>query len=138
MNKRLIKKSHVGFQSVFHSYQIVLCDARFVIFTLGGILLLSVEFQRTNFIAIHLAQSFIHTKWLGISFDGVKMLSLLTSINTAIIVLFTAPISRWITNRNTKKNICNGHHVIYIRLRSPSIRQHATLINFVKLHIIFW
>ncbi|MGO3360491.1 MAG: MFS transporter, partial [Leuconostoc mesenteroides] len=40
------KKSHVGFQSVFHSYQIVLCDARFVIFTLGGILLLSVEFQR--------------------------------------------------------------------------------------------
>ncbi|MGO2889859.1 MAG: MFS transporter [Leuconostoc mesenteroides] len=102
------KKSHVGFQSVFHSYQIVLCDARFVIFTLGGILLLSVEFQRTNFIAIHLAQSFIHTKWLGISFDGVKILSLLTSINTAIIVLFTAPISRWIPNRNTKKIFVMG------------------------------
>ncbi|KAA8348953.1 MFS transporter [Leuconostoc mesenteroides] len=101
-------KSHVGFQSVFHSYQIVLCNVRFVIFTLGGILLLSVEFQRTNFIAIHLAQSFIHTKWLGISFDGVKMLSLLTSINTAIIVLFTAPISRWITNRNTKKRFVMG------------------------------
>lgn len=100
--------SDAGIKSLFRSYQKILYDARFLWFTVGGIAVLSIEFQRNNFISVRLADVFppmIYSfGWLGnIPFDGVKLVSILTLVNTMMIVLFTAPIAKWVRDRNLQK-----------------------------------
>lgn len=100
--------SDAGIKSLFCSYQKILYDARFLWFTAGGIAVLSIEFQRNNFISVRLADIFppmiYDFGWLGsTSFDGVKLVSALTLVNTLMIVLFTAPIAKWVRDRNLQK-----------------------------------
>jgi DHA1 family multidrug resistance protein B-like MFS transporter len=96
-----------GFKPIIESYQAVIRDLPFVLFTLGGIAILSIEFQRNNFISIRLAKE-IHTHvislWgnVNITLNGVKLLSLLTVENTLIIVLFTAFITKWLKSKSEK------------------------------------
>ncbi len=92
----------IGMLAVFKHYQPVFKDLPFLIFTLGGILLLAVEFQRTNYIAIHLAEKFVHTTIFAVPLNGIKMISVLTTINTLIIISFTALFSNWIARYNTR------------------------------------
>lgn len=98
------KISHRKFSlsAVSQNYQIVLKDYAFVFYTIGGILLLSIEFQRTNFIAVHLAENFVPFQLGAISIDGTKMIGLLTTTNTLIIVLCTAPFSLWLNRHNQR------------------------------------
>ncbi|AQY50704.1 hypothetical protein PWEIH_14074 [Listeria weihenstephanensis FSL R9-0317] len=100
--------SDAGIRNLFRSYQKILYDARFLWFTAGGIAVLSIEFQRNNFISVRLADVFppmlYSFGWLGnIPFDGVKLVSVLTLVNTLMIVLFTAPIAKWVRDRNLQK-----------------------------------
>ncbi|GFH43213.1 MFS transporter [Lactococcus hodotermopsidis] len=93
------KTSHkrLGLGAVFASYQVVFSDLRFVLFTIGGILIMTVEFQRTNYISVHLAQEFLPQSVFGITFDGLKIVSLMATLNTLLIVLLTVPISKMVT-----------------------------------------
>ncbi|EUJ28430.1 MDR family MFS transporter [Listeria cornellensis] len=100
--------SDAGIRGLFRSYRKILYDARFLWFTAGGIAVLSIEFQRNNFISVRLADIFppmmYQFGWLGnIPFDGVKLVSILTLVNTLMIVLFTAPIAKWVRDRNLQK-----------------------------------
>ncbi|MEI5991269.1 hypothetical protein A5881_002803 [Enterococcus termitis] len=102
------QEQKIGVAAVFKSYRRVMIDHRFLLFTLGGIALMSIEFQRNNFISVRLAEDLKNvTLNLGIigniALDGVKILSILTAVNTIMIVLFTAPIASWTSNRSQKK-----------------------------------
>jgi len=94
-----------GFKPIIESYRAVIQDLPFVLFTLGGIAILSIEFQRNNYISIRLAKE-IHTHVISlwgnvhITLNGVKLLSLLTVENTLIIVLFTALITKWLKSKS--------------------------------------
>ncbi|QTM98514.1 MFS transporter [Sediminibacillus dalangtanensis] len=95
---------HYGLLPLLRSYQTVIKDLPFVLFTLGGIAILSLEFQRNNFIAVRLEQDIVPRAFTWIEghdvlVDGVRLLSLLTVVNTVMIVLFTAVISNWIKNK---------------------------------------
>ncbi|WP_053217078.1 MDR family MFS transporter [Virgibacillus senegalensis] len=97
-------KKEYGLMPLLRSYQTVVKDFPFVLFTLGGIAILSLEFQRNNFIAVRLEQEIVPKafSWMGghsLLIDGVRLLSLLTVVNTIMIVLFTALISKWIKNK---------------------------------------
>lgn len=72
MTKALIQETYIaapakeveksfGLKPIIQSYQSVIRDMPFVLFTLGGIAILSIEFQRNNFIAIRLEDE-IHTR----------------------------------------------------------------------------
>lgn len=94
-----------GIKSIIQSYQTVIRDWPFVLFTLGGIAILSIEFQRNNFIAIRLEKEILPQTlqlWEGValSIDGIKLLSLLTVENTIIIVLLTSLTAKWIRNKS--------------------------------------
>ncbi|MBB6455257.1 DHA1 family multidrug resistance protein B-like MFS transporter [Salirhabdus euzebyi] len=96
-------KKEYGVKPLMKSYQTVIKDIPFMLFTLGGIAILSLEFQRNNFIAVRLEEEMV-PKMLSIwnidmTIDGVKLLSLLTVENTIIIVFFTALVSKWIRNK---------------------------------------
>lgn len=97
-------KKEYGFSPLMKSYQTVIKDFPFVLFTLGGIMILALEFQRNNFIAVRLEEEITSRLWsfwggMNINIDGVKLLSLLTVENTLIIVLYTAVASKWIKGR---------------------------------------
>ncbi|MBP1048096.1 MFS transporter [Enterococcus sp. BWM-S5] len=99
---------NVGITAVFKSYQKVMHDHRFLLFTLGGIALMTVEYQRNNFVSVRLAEELKHlTVNLGalgeLSLDGVRILSLLTAVNTSMIILFTGPIAKWVTGQAQRR-----------------------------------
>lgn len=98
--QRKVSDRKLGLSALLQNYQLVLKDTAFVLFTIGGILLLSIEFQRNNFIAVNLAENFVPFRLGAISIDGTKMIGLLTTTNTLIIVLFTAPFSLWLNRHN--------------------------------------
>lgn len=117
LSETLVKQEstgkNVGIAAVFRSYQKVMKDRRFLLFTLAGIAIMTVEFQRNNFVSVRLAEELKHlTISLGtigtIALDGVRILSLLTAVNTVIIVLFTGAIAKWVTGRPQKKIMYTG------------------------------
>lgn len=99
-------KSQYGLKPLLKSYTSVITDIPFVLFILGGISILSIEFQRTNYISIRLAEEFQAREYLWGNFsfhlDGVKLLSLLTVENTVLIILFTAVVANWVKNKAMK------------------------------------
>ncbi|MGM7682609.1 MDR family MFS transporter [Cytobacillus sp. Hm23] len=93
-----------GIKPLLLSYQTVIKDIPFVLFTIGGIAILSLEHQRNNFIAVRLEDEIIPTVVslfgnIQFSLDGIKLLSLLFVGNTLIIVLFTSFVSKLIKNK---------------------------------------
>ncbi|SDM78446.1 MDR family MFS transporter [Sediminibacillus halophilus] len=103
-SEKTAAQKQYGLLPLLRSYQTVIKDLPFVLFTLGGIAILSLEFQRNNFIAVRLEQDIVPRAFTWIEghevlVDGVRLLSLLTVVNTVMIVLFTAVISKWIKNK---------------------------------------
>ncbi|MCF6136638.1 MDR family MFS transporter [Pseudalkalibacillus berkeleyi] len=93
-----------GIKPILQSYKTVITDIPFVLFILGGIAVLAIEFQRNNFIAVRLEDEIIPKSFtffgaFDLSIDGIKLLSLLTVENTIIIVLFTGVVAKWIRNK---------------------------------------
>lgn len=100
----LTHKKSFGLISMFKNYGQVLHDYRFLLYTIGGIAVMSIEFQRSNYISVRLAEDFqallVSLVPFGhISLNGVQILSILTAVNTLFIVLFTVPIAKWVTKR---------------------------------------
>ncbi|HET6872426.1 MAG TPA: MFS transporter [Sporolactobacillaceae bacterium] len=97
-----------GIRPILDSYRTVIQDSRFILFVLGGIAILSLEFQRTNYIGIRLKEQFGSHLYglfgLGhFTLDGVRMLSLLTVENTLLIVLFTGVVTKWLRRKNNER-----------------------------------
>ncbi len=93
-----------GIKPILQSYKTVITDLPFVLFILGGISVLAIEFQRNNFIAVRLEEEILPRAFsffggLDFSIDGIRLLSLLTVENTIIIVLFTGVVAKWIRNK---------------------------------------
>ncbi|WP_405054363.1 MFS transporter [Tepidibacillus marianensis] len=101
----VVKSEKVNvFKDLVESYKVVVKDKKFMIFSIASILVLALEFQRNNFVAVRLEKEF-PTKLLSffgnweLKIDGIRMLSLLTTENTLIIVLFTIMIANWIKHK---------------------------------------
>ncbi|RDI47984.1 MDR family MFS transporter [Falsibacillus pallidus] len=97
-------KKSFGIKPLFKSYGMVIKDWTFMAFTLGGIAILSIEFQRNNFISVRLEKEIIPQTMnllhlFSFEIDGIKLLSLLTVVNTLMIVIFTAAVAKWIKGK---------------------------------------
>ncbi|EAD5764331.1 TPA: MFS transporter [Listeria innocua] len=102
--KAVLEKGSYGLVGMLKNYGQVLHDCRFLLYTLGGIAVMSIEFQRSNYISVRLAEDFqallVHFGPLGnITLNGVQIVSVLTAVNTLFIVLFTVPVARFVTKR---------------------------------------
>lgn len=102
--KAVLEKGSYGLVGMFKNYGQVLHDYRFLLYTIGGIAVMSIEFQRSNYISVRLAEDFqallVHLGPLGnITLNGVQIVSVLTAVNTLFIVLFTVPVARFVTKR---------------------------------------
>ncbi|HBM3450992.1 TPA: MFS transporter [Listeria innocua] len=102
--KAVLEKGSYGLVGMLKNYGQVLHDYRFLLYTIGGIAIMSIEFQRSNYISVRLAEDFqallVHFGPLGnITLNGVQIVSVLTAVNTLFIVLFTVPVARFVTKR---------------------------------------
>ncbi|MYL48228.1 MFS transporter [Halobacillus litoralis] len=93
-----------GLKPVLKNYSLVMKDVPFLAFTIGGIAILGIEFQRNNFISVRLEQDIASNMMdlfgmFSFELDGIRLLSLLTVANTLFIVLFTSLFSKWIKGR---------------------------------------
>ncbi|HHQ1149206.1 TPA: MDR family MFS transporter [Listeria innocua] len=102
--KAVLEKGSYGLVGMLKNYGQVLHDYRFLLYTIGGIAVMSIEFQRSNYISVRLAEDFqallVHFGPLGnITLNGVQIVSVLTAVNTLFIVLFTVPVARFVTKK---------------------------------------
>lgn len=96
-------KERMGIRPLLASYAQVISDRPYLLFLLGFVLVMTIEFGRQNFIPVHLAQHFAPQTWLGIDLTGVKAMSLVTAINTVLIVALTLPVSTWVKKHDLKR-----------------------------------
>lgn len=106
-------RGQYGLKPLLTSYGLVCKDLSFLAFTLGGVAILAIEFQRNNYISVRLERDIqpMMVDFLGLyafQLDGIKLLSLLTVTNTLIIVLFTAIVSRWIKRKDEQPLMYGG------------------------------
>ncbi|SDD02672.1 MFS transporter, DHA1 family, multidrug resistance protein B [Terribacillus halophilus] len=100
------EKNNLGLKSLFASYRSVSKDTAFLLFVLGGIAILSLEFQRSNYLTVRMEKdiSEMGLSLFGFSFsiDGLRLVSLLTVENTLLIVLFTGVVTKLIKGHNER------------------------------------
>lgn len=87
-------------KGLLQNYADVLKDTTFLLYLLAGTLLMSLEFQLSNYIGIRLANdvaeqqiNFFHN--FVFSIDGIKLLGFLQTENTILVVLLAAVGARW-------------------------------------------
>ncbi|MBC6179103.1 MFS transporter, partial [Listeria welshimeri] len=85
------EKGSYGLLEMFKSYGQVLHDYRFLLYTIGGIAIMSIEYQRGNYISVRLAEDFQHFlvnfgPFGEVNLNGVQIVSVLTAVNTLFIV----------------------------------------------------
>ncbi|GAB1533448.1 MULTISPECIES: MDR family MFS transporter [Brevibacillus] len=83
------------------SYKLVMTDRRFILFSLGGMLIFAPEFQTPNYIAVRLAQEFAPRSiglfdWFTVELTGLKIFSLIQLENTLLVVLFSLAVTKLI------------------------------------------
>lgn len=103
LTKTGLESKTFGLTSILNTYKKVMGDVPYLLFTLGGIAIPALEFQRDKFISVRLDQEIISSVitlfHINVTYDGVKLLSLLCVENTLIIVLFTAIVTVWVKNK---------------------------------------
>ncbi|KQL47009.1 MFS transporter [Brevibacillus choshinensis] len=88
-------------KDVFTSYRQVMKDQRFLLFSLGGLLIFSLEFQTANYVAVRLTKEF-HTQTVHMgnlfSFEltGLKVFSFIQLENTLLVVCLSLLVSKLI------------------------------------------
>ena len=124
---------NIGLGAVFNSYRTVMFDQRFLLFTLGGIALMFIEYQRNNYVSVRLAEELKNVGFnLGIfgtlTLDGVKVLSLLTAVNTIMVVLFTAPVASWVTTRRQRPIMYIGFLIFTLGYAVTAFSNHLLIL----------
>ncbi|MBN8190538.1 MFS transporter [Bacillus sp. NTK074B] len=84
---------HVG--KLISNYRTVLHDRLFVLFTIAGVLILSMEFQLTNYIGIRLSEEMPSQPFLYWEINGVQTMGILRSENTIMVVILMLFITKF-------------------------------------------
>ncbi|WP_099222363.1 MDR family MFS transporter [Listeria costaricensis] len=133
-----LKPRFWGLGELKNSYMQVIKDRPFLLFTLSGICVMTIEYQRNNFISVQLAEKFsAHLipigHWLTFELDGIKMLSLLTTVNTICIVLFTVPVAKWLKNKNQTAIMYTGFVLFAIGFSFSAMSLNLTVLLLATL-----
>jgi DHA1 family multidrug resistance protein B-like MFS transporter len=99
-------------KEMFSNYKQVFKDSVFIKFTLGYLLILSLEFHLTNYISIKLSNHMPTQDLFKFSIDGVQMLGILRTENTVLVVLLAVIVSKLI-NRYKDKNVLYAGLITY-------------------------
>ncbi len=97
---------------LFSNYKSVLQDRLFVMYVIAGILILSMEFQLTNYIGIRLSKDIPVQRFLFWKIDGVNMMGFLRTENTILVTFLMLFITKMMS-RFKDKRVLVGSCLIY-------------------------
>jgi MFS transporter, DHA1 family, multidrug resistance protein B len=80
--------------TLFNQYRDVFQDHLFIFFTIAGILVLSAEFQLTNYISIRLSNEMGVERFFSWNFGGIEMVGFLRTENTILVVIFALLVTK--------------------------------------------
>lgn len=95
-------KNEVGIlRGVWQNYRAVMADRRFMLYSLGALLFISLEFQTPNYVAVRLQHEFIPQHlalfdWASVEMTGIKVLSMLQMENTVLVVCLSLLVTHFI------------------------------------------
>ncbi len=95
-------------RDALNSYHTVLTDKAYILLSVAIIFIFTLEFQRSNYISVHIHETFQSFKLGSFSIDGVRMISLVAVENTLLIVLFTIFIARFVSARKQRPLLYTG------------------------------
>lgn len=114
-------------KNIFSNYWSVLRDSRFMLFVLGTVFVISLEFQLDKYIAVRLKQEF-HAHFFGFEITGVKMFSLIILINTVCVVLATIQLSKWLSKFNHQLVLTIGLIIYSISFSILAFSNHMSIL----------
>lgn len=84
------------------SYKLVVSDQRFLLYSLGGLLIFALEFQTSNYVAVRLAQEFSPQTirlfdWVAFEMTGIKVFSFIQLESTLLVVFLSLLVTRLIS-----------------------------------------
>lgn len=112
-----IRKSSF-FTNIAQSYKLVLSDRRFLLYSLGGLLIFSLERQTSNYVAVRLGNEF-SPRLLSLgnlfSFEltGIRMLSLIQLENTLLVVGFAILATKLVNRFKLDLRLLYGGGLLY-------------------------
>lgn len=95
-------------RGIWQNYFLVMKDKLFMLYSLGGLLVFSLEFQTMNYVGVRLEREFVahkitFTDWFSFEMTGIKVLSLIQIENTVMVVCFSLLITKLIKHfRDTR------------------------------------
>lgn len=134
------EQGNYGVKPLLKNYALVMKDWTFMAFTFGGIAILSIEFQRNNFISVRLEEDIIPQtihlfNLFSFEMDGIRLLSMLTVVNTLLIVLFTGVAGKWITGKREEPIMYTGFILFGLGYFFMAFSNHL-LILFVSVVVL--
>jgi DHA1 family multidrug resistance protein B-like MFS transporter len=106
-------------KDVFTSYKQVMQDQRFLLFSLSGLLIFSLEFQTANYVAVRLSDEFqtqmVHVGSLfSFELTGLKVFSLIQLENTLLIVCLSLFVSKLVRQASEARTMYTGGFLFVI------------------------
>jgi DHA1 family multidrug resistance protein B-like MFS transporter len=106
-------------KDVFTSYKQVMKDQRFLLFSLSGLLIFSLEFQTANYVAVRLSDEFqtqmVHVGSLfSFELTGLKVFSLIQLENTLLIVCLSLFVSKLVRQASEARTMYTGGFLFVI------------------------
>ncbi len=123
-------------KDIIQKYTVVLKDRLFLLFTVAYLLIVSLEFQLPNYIAIKLSENMEPQSilpFLEIEIDGINALGILRAENTIIIVVFMFFINRLISKFKNKHVWLTGFTLFSIGYVAISISNNASVLILFML-----
>lgn len=123
-------------RDVFEKYLVVFKDKLFVLYTLAFLLIVSLEFQLPNYIAIKLSQTMPEQNLLSFvdfQVDGINVLGILRAENTIIVILFMFLVSRMVKTFKDKDVLITGFILFSIGYIAISISNNALMLILFML-----
>ncbi|MFT8363014.1 MAG: MFS transporter [Sporolactobacillus sp.] len=114
-------------------YRPVLRDHFFLLFCLGNCLVLSLEFQTTNAIAVHLQQNFATTRIAGITLTSYRMLSWMRIENTLLVVILAWVLAHLVHNLSLKNIFTIGLPIYVIGYAAQFVSSHFAGLSLAVL-----
>ncbi|MET3194577.1 MFS transporter [Bacillus sp. OAE603] len=103
--KSEMKTIRLHVNKMFSNYRDVFQDKLFILYVMAGLLVLSMEFQLTNYISIRITNEFQTQQLMDWHFGGIEMIGFLRTENTILVVIMALFATKIVKKMNDQQTL---------------------------------
>lgn len=100
-----MKTIRLHVNKMFSNYRDVFQDKLFILYVMAGLLVLSMEFQLTNYISIRITNEFQTQQLMNWHFGGIEMIGFLRTENTILVVIMALFATKIVKKMNDQQTL---------------------------------